>query len=445
MKPRTKIILKWIAIVLSALILVAVSFGLYVNSIIPKFKSVPVVLQNQLFEKPSQPYPMKGKFIYKSATELSQMIRNHHASSVEIVTEFINNIKNNNYKFNAIIYLRELEALQDAKLVDDAIARNDTFNKPLLGVPITIKEMFWVKGSPSTLNSKMYGFIAPRNALIVEQLKKAGAIILGTTNVPYMLGDYQTIGEIYPIASNPFDTTRTPGGSTGGGAAAVAAGFSPFELGSDLGGSIRVPAVFCNLWSLKPTYAALNISDGTSPDSAFAYTRMALASPGPLARTPKDLQMMWDVLARTPIDIRFQKPIEWKPSSVKNLNEYKIAWTDEWDTPNGTVKISQETKQKLATLIDSLKQNQVIIEKKAPNIYIELDKMFLRTWGYQFGENQPWLLRKFIEMDFQKIDAGNGNFQPFNDALMDASDEGWKHCESDRRTLIEKWESFFKD
>lgn len=445
MKPGTKKILKWTGIVVGSFILAAVASGLYINSILPKFNSVPVVLQKELFQKPPQSLPMGGKFIYKSAGELSQMIRNHEATSVEIVTEFINNIKNNNYKYNALIYLREQEAWQDAKLADEAIASGDTVHKFLLGVPVTIKEMFWVKGSPSTLNSNMYGFIAPRNALIVEQLKKAGAIILGTTNVPYMLGDYQTTGEIYPTASNPFDTTRTPGGSTGGGAAAVAAGFSTMELGSDLGGSIRVPAVFCGLWSLKPSYGALNVSDGTSPDSAFVFTRMALVSPGPLARTAEDLELMWKVLVNTPIDKRFQQPIEWKAASAKNLNEYKIAWMDEWNTAGGSVKISNESKQKITTLIDSLQHHQVLIDKKAPDIYAELDKMFLRTWGYQFGENQPWLLRKFIQMDFQKIDDGKGNLQPFNDAIMDASDEGWKQCETDRKVLIEKWESFFHD
>ncbi len=446
MNPKTKKILKWTGIVLGSLILIIVALGLYVNSIIPKFNSVPVVLQKELFEKPIQPFPMEGKFIYKSATELSMMIRNHQVTSVEIVTEFINHIKNDNYKCNALIYLREQEALHDAQLADEAIAKGDTLNKPLLGVPVTIKEMFWVKGSPSTLNSIMYGFIAPRNAIIVNQLRNAGAIILGTTNVPYMLGDYQTIGEIYPTASNPFDTTRTPGGSTGGGAAAVAAGFSPLELGSDLGGSIRVPAVFCGLWSLKPTYSAVNITDGTSPDSAFVYNRMALVSPGPLARTPEDLDLMWNVLINTPIDKRFQKPIEWKPASAKNINEYKIAWMDEWNTSNGSAKISSDTKQKLSVLIDSLKQHQVVTEKKAPDIYNELDKMFLRTWGYQFGENQPWLLRKFIEMDFAgKIKGESENYQSFQDAIRDASDEGWEKTEADRKVLIEKWENFFND
>ena len=445
MKPRSKKLLKWTGIFLGSLILLAVAFGLYVNSIIPKFNSVPVVLQKELFEKAPQSFPMEGKFMYKSARDLSMMIKNHEATSVQIVTEFINNIKNNNYKYNALIFLREQEALQEAKLADESVHRGDTIDKPLLGVPVTIKECFWVKGSPSTMNAKMYGFIAPRNAAIVEQLRKAGAVILGTTNDPYMLSDYQTKGEVYPESSNPFDTTRTPGGSTGGGAAAVAAGFSPFELGSDLGGSIRVPSAFCGLWGLKPTVLSLNITDGASPDSAFVYNRLALASPGPLARTPDDLKMMWDVLVQTPIDKKFQNKIEWKPASSKNLNEYKIAWMDEWNTKNGHIKISVDVKQKLSMLIDSLKQHQVSTEKKAPDIYGDLENMFLRTFGYMMGENQPWLLRKFIDMDFKKTDDGSGSFQSFHDAIMDASDEGWNKTQADRKALIDRWENFFND
>ena len=93
---------------------------------------------------------------------------------------------------------------------DEAVANGDTA-KPLLGVPVTIKEHIWVTGSPSTWNAKIFGFTAPRNAAVVEQIKNAGAIILGTTNVPFMLSDYQTQGEVYPTASNPYDTSRTPG------------------------------------------------------------------------------------------------------------------------------------------------------------------------------------------------------------------------------------------
>jgi len=444
MKPRTKSIFKWIGIILSAIILIAIAFGLYVKSILPKFDSKPIALQKELFRKPAQPFPMEGKFIYKSASELAAMIRAKRASSVDIVTEFLNNIKNNNYKYNALIFIRDQEALEDARKADEELAVGDTINKPLLGVPVTIKEMFWVKGSPSTWNAKLYGFTATRNAEVVKQIKNAGAIILGTTNQPFMLADYQTKGEVYPTANNPFDTTRTPGGSTGGGAAALAAGFTTLELGSDLGGSIRQPAVFCGLWSLKPTYGTVNVTDGTSPDSAYVYTRLAMESAGPLARTPDDLNLMWDVIRNTKIDPRFQKPIEWKPSTEKSLAQYKIAWSDEWKLKENVVKVSDDTKQKLNAFIDSLKHHKVVVEKNAPDIYSDLQKMFLSTFGSMMGENQPWLMRKFIEMEYAKADDGSGNYEPFTTAIMDASDDGWNRIQAEREILITKWENFFK-
>ena len=444
MKPRTKNILKWIGIILGPLILIAFAFGLYVKSILPKFDSKPVVLQKELFQKPAQPFPMEGKFIYKSASELAAIIRNRQANSTEIVTEFLNNIKNNNYKYNALIFIRDQEALEDARKADEELAKGDTVNKPLLGVPVTIKEMFWVKGSPSTWNAKLYGFTAPRNAEVVNQIRNAGAIILGTTNEPFMLADYQTQGEVYPTANNPFDTTRTPGGSTGGGAASLAAGFTTLELGSDLGGSIRQPAVFCGLWSLKSTYGAVNITDGTSPDSAYVYTRLAMESAGPLARSPDDLKLMWEVIRSTKLDTAFQKPIDWKPSSEKTLDQYKMAWTDEWKMKEGVVKVSDDTKQKLKTFIDSLKQHNVVVEKNAPDIYTDLQKMFLSTFGSMMGENKPWLMRKFIERDYAKADDGNEIFKSFRNAIMDASDDGWKKIQADREILITKWEDFFK-
>ena len=222
MNPSTKKVLKWTGIILGSILLLAIILGIYIYTIIPKPIGAPVKLQEALFARPAQAFPMEGKYIYKSATELAAMIRHREATAVEVVTEFLNNIRNNNYKYNALIWIRAEEALQDAQRADQMVADGDTMNHPLLGVPVTIKEMYWVKGSPSTLNAKMYGFTAPDDATVVKQLKSAGAVVLGTTNVPFMLMDYQTQGEVYPTASNPYDTSRTPGGSTGGGAAAKA-------------------------------------------------------------------------------------------------------------------------------------------------------------------------------------------------------------------------------
>lgn len=448
MKPRTKKFLKWTGIILGSLILLAAAFGLYVYSILPKPIGTPPKLQAELFSKPEYPFPMEGKFIYKSATELSKMIKNHQATSVEIVTEFISNIKNNNYKYKAIIYLREKEALQDAKLADEAISKGDTLDKPLLGVPITIKEHYWVKGSPCTMNAKMYGFIAPDDAVVVKHLKDAGAVILGTTNVPYMLQDYQTQGEVYPTANNPYDTTRTPGGSTGGGAAALAAGFTTLELGSDMGGSIRIPSSFCGLYGLKTTFGTINITEGGGPDTVTKYTRLACASGGPLARTPDDLQLAWNVLKTTPMDKKFQQPIQFLPVDNKPLSEYKIAWIGEWKHGKRTAEIGSDVKDALKRLTDSLNRHGVQTNNTAPDLYDDMEKNFFGSFSSMIGEGQPWLLRKFIGVDLKKWgeadNVPNENFQAALDALNDASDEKWQQLENDRKKLIAKWDEFFK-
>ena len=165
---------------------------------------------------------MERRFLYASAGELAAMIRNGEATSHAIVEAQINYIKNTNYKTNAFVWLFEAEALDAAKAADERVARGEPTGL-LHGVPVSVKEEFWVKGKPNTLNAEMFqGFKAPRNGEIVDALVEQGAIIIGTTNVPMMLGDLQTFGEIYPAASNPYDARRTPGGSTGGGAASVA-------------------------------------------------------------------------------------------------------------------------------------------------------------------------------------------------------------------------------
>ena len=443
MKPKTKKILKWTGIILGSLILLVVGLGIYIYSVMPKPIGSPPKLQAALFARPQQELPMEGKYIYKTATELARMIRYREATSVEIVTEFLANIKNNNYKYNALIWLRENEALQDAKLADEMVARGDTLNKPLLGVPITIKEMYWVKGSPSTFNAKMFGFIAPDDAVVVKHLKDAGAVILGTTNVPFMLSDYQTYGEVYPTANNPYDTTRTPGGSTGGGAAALAAGFTTLELGSDLGGSIRVPASFCGLYSLKPTFGTINITQGTSPDTVTKFTRIAMASGGPLARTAEDLELAWKVLKSTKPDDRFQQPFQWKPKTNKQLDQYKVAWMDEWKHGNKTFKLNAEVKNIIIKLADSLKQNGVQISKTAPDTYGEMKKLFYGSFASMMSEGMPWLLRKFMAMQFKSWDDDKIGYQALKDGFEDNSDQKWQELQKDRERLVTEWEAFF--
>ena len=143
-----------------------------------------------------------------------------------------------------------------AKAADAALGRGE--RRPLLGVPITIKESFNVAGLPTTWGiAAAKGFVPQEDALTVARLKGAGAVVLGKTNVPLMLADWQSFNDIYGTTNNPWDLARTPGGSSGGSAAALAAGFGPLSLGSDIGGSLRVPPNYCGVYGHKPTHGII--------------------------------------------------------------------------------------------------------------------------------------------------------------------------------------------
>ena len=136
--------------------------------------------------------------------------------------------------------------------------------------------------------------------------------------------------------------------------------------------------------------------------------------------------------------------IDWKPASEKTLSQYKIAWIDEWRINDGTIKISNDVKQKLQLLLDSLKNNGVALEKKSPDIYNEMVQSFLATFGCMMSENQPWLLRKLIKMDMQKMSTGSPDYAAFDESMDDASDERWKKVQGDSQKLTDTWVEFFK-
>lgn len=442
---RKRTVLQWIIIGGCTLVVCALALGLWVWSVLPPQQGEPIVLQQALFAEPAQAHVEDDRFLYRSATELAAMIRNKEATATEITHHFIARIKNHNHRYNALIWLREEEALADAARADAAIANGDTALGPLHGVPITIKEQFWVKGSPSTLNAKMFGFVAPEDGALAQSLKRAGAIILGTTNVPFMLSDYQTHGEVYPTASNPYDTTRTPGGSSGGGAAALAAGFSAGELGSDMGGSIRVPAAFCGLWALKPTYGALIQTHGGWPDTTRVQRRLAMASPGPMAHAPEDLALLWDALKESPIDEHYQVPITRKPATTRTLGDYRFAWAEEWRDTDYTAEVGRDVKEKLQQLVGSLRHEGAALTNAVPPIHADLMRCFFATFAMVHGEDRPWLFRQLMTQQLRAIDPGTGTFDSYAAAMSDTSEAHWQRITRERERLTRVWEAFFQE
>lgn len=229
---------------------------------------------------------------FTSATEIATMIRSGQASSREVTELLLARIEATNPAINAVVETRPEAALQAAAEADAAVARGDELG-PLHGVPMTIKDSFQVSGMHTTWGSPMFrDAVADWDATVVRRLGDAGAIVVGKSNVHAMLEDFgQTANEVYGRTSNPWDTTRTPGGSTGGGAAALAAGLTYLEYGSDLVGSIRIPAGFCGVYGLKPSAGIVPLRGFQPPGPPAPLSEMTyLSSIGPLARSAGDLR-----------------------------------------------------------------------------------------------------------------------------------------------------------
>ena len=237
-----------------------------------------------------------ARWAYRSAGELAQSLMKREISALELTDQFIAQIEALDGDLNAVPVRDFARAREAAREADAALARGE--RRPLLGVPVTIKESYNVAGLPTTWGiPAARNFIPQEDALAVARLKGAGAVILGKTNVPHVLADWQSYNDIHGATNNPWDRTRTPGGSSGGSSAALAAGFGPLSLGSDIGGSLRVPAHFCGVCAHKPTHGLVP-SRGHVPPGVPAWPGgVDLAVIGPMARSVDDLALALDLIA----------------------------------------------------------------------------------------------------------------------------------------------------
>ncbi len=233
---------------------------------------------------------------YRNVADLVKALAAKQISSIELTDFAIARITALDKRVNAVVVRDFDRAREAAKMADDALARGDT--RPLLGLPMTVKEAFNVSGLPTSWgNPKFRDWQPGFDALVVKRLKAAGAVVLGKTNLPFMLEDWQSYNEIYGTTNNPWDLARTPGGSSGGAAAAFAAGFVALELGSDIGGSLRCPAHFCGVFAHKPSFDLVPLHGAGPPHVPNVPLRNALAVAGPMARSAADLALELDVLA----------------------------------------------------------------------------------------------------------------------------------------------------
>lgn len=237
------------------------------------------------------------------ALETAAMVRRGALSPVEAVEDAIARIERLDAHVNAVAVCDFERARDAARAMENSAPRDD---QPLFGVPMTVKESFDVEGLPTCWGHEQFaGQAAARDAAVVRKLKAAGAIIIGKTNVPPDLADWQSGNPVYGRTNNPHDHDRSPGGSSGGGAAAVASGMVPCEYGSDIGGSIRVPAHFCGVWGHKPSWGLVGKQGHGHPAMAGRETHAgALSVAGPLARNAGDVEVLLRVTASAPLERR---------------------------------------------------------------------------------------------------------------------------------------------
>ncbi|HEX5378308.1 MAG TPA: amidase family protein [Phenylobacterium sp.] len=229
-----------------------------------------------------------------SAGELAKAVVAGQVSALELTDAAIGRIEALDGPINAVVVRDFDRARAAAKAADAALARGERL--PLLGVPMTVKESHNVGGLPTTWGSEAFnGWIAPQDSVGVSRLKAAGAVILGKTNVPPFLSDWQAANPVYGRTRNPYDLSRSPGGSSGGAAAALASGMVPLEFGSDIGGSIRIPAAFCGVYGHKASFGLIPQRGHAPPGVDGAGTELAVV--GPMARTAADISLAMDVLA----------------------------------------------------------------------------------------------------------------------------------------------------
>ena len=322
--------------------------------------------------------------IYKSASTLAHMILNREISAVEVVKAHLDRIEAVNHRLNAVVQIAPERALAEAETADRAVAREARVG-PLHGVPVTIKDSLDTAGIITTWGTAgRKSFVPDSDAPVVARLREAGAIVLGKTNTPELtLGGAMT-NEIYGPSVNPYDCTKSPGGSSGGAAAILAAGGSALDLGSDTGGSIRSPAHVCGIAGIKPTYGRAPRSGHAVPWGLGAADR--LTQIGPMARCVADLRLALPLICGPDGLDPSVVPMPMEDPEQVGLDQIRIAYYTGAGLPAPDETIGATVKRIAGLLADA----GVRIEAAAPE---GLDRAGWLFPGLQHDGGAAWIRR----------------------------------------------------
>ncbi|MCB0578685.1 MAG: amidase [Phaeodactylibacter sp.] len=368
-----------------------------------------------------------------TASEIAADIKSGKTSCRETVAFFLERIKRLNPDIHALVQVFEKAALQRAKAADEALQQGKDWG-PLHGVPVTIKEAFDYRGSYTTANFRPR-FLSQthNNATIVNKLENAGAIILGKTNNPALLIDHQTRGFIYKRANNPHRLDYTPGGSSGGGAAAVAAGFTPLDFGSDSGGSLRIPAHFCGVFSLKPTAGQVPLEGLRPPFGKQPESFRRLVGVGPMARSVNGLELGYQA-------IREARPSSKLP--LPNLQSYSVAWTNGF----GPHQADGKSYEALNKLVYKISGKGILAKEDSPETdWTQAFQAWAVLFGQMIGQAIPAFLKWPVRACFRYLPFSGPFFGPY--IAQGITDKGklLSSAYSIQKEVVSGLETFFEN
>jgi amidase len=375
------------------------------------------------------------EIVFSSTTELADAIRARQVSAVDVLAAHLAQIDRYNPALNAVITLDDEQARTRADEADAALARGEVWG-PLHGVPFTLKDAHATAGVRTTTGFPPLDHVPREDGAVAAHLKAAGGILIGKTNVATMLADYQTANPIFGRTNNPWDIERTPGGSSGGAAAALASGMTPFDVGTDLSGSIRIPAHFSGVFGLKPTENRVS-SVGLIPGLPPTRSVRIMSCIGPMARTAEDLELLYAILAGPDgRDTEVQPvPVEVVPGLT--LKDLRIAFA-----PTFTgIPVAAEVREAIEELAARLDPLCAAVEEAAlPPLDFGQDLasagelIGMMTGVFQPGETeQPITLARYLEALHrrdQSIIAWERFFQSWDALLCPPSMvTAFPHCE----------------
>ena len=381
-----------------------------------------------------------GSNIYDSALEQAELIRTKKVSSEELTERYIRRIEKYDNEINAVIVRTFDDALERAKEADSALARGEQLG-PLHGVPMTIKESYVMANTPSTWGIEAFkNNYSDSDGLAVRRFRAAGAVFLGKTNVPTDLADFQSYNPIYGVTGNPYDPTRTPGGSSGGSAASLASGFSALEAGSDIGGSIRNPAHFCGIYGHKPTYGIVPMQ---GHELVPGIPEADLAVCGPLARSADDLAVALDIMAR-PVDREaIALRVDLPRADFAELKDLRVAiWASDDIAP-----VSQDTINRANQVARILRdEGATVSEEVRPNFdtaFAHANYQSLLT-AVMTSAMRPAEVKLALAAAAE-LDPDDRSISAVNTRATVMSHRDWIRTNTRREKLRRAWDEFFQE